>query len=151
MNTTIILAALLVINSLAILFTRPDRRFWFGSILIWLVALTGYTGIRISQNQSIQRQEAVYYESTEKQRWGDSTEYWKLKELERRAMLVSRMALTGLGLQTLIAFALQIFGCYKTGQKRPYSITAGAFGILSLLYLILELLLGIVPSTGFVR
>jgi hypothetical protein len=151
MSTTITVTALLLINFLAILLARPDRRFWLGPVLIWLVTLVACIGVRTSQNQSIQRQEAVYHKSTEKQSWGDTTEYWKLKDMERRAGMVSRMALTGLGLQTVITFVLQVFGYYKTRQKRPYTTTAGAFGAFSLLYLLLELLMVVVPSTGFVR
>jgi hypothetical protein len=54
------------------------------------------------------------------------------------------------GQQILIMFVLQIIGWFKTDRKKLYGRTAIVFGILTLAYLFIELLIGIVPTTGFV-
>jgi len=54
-----------------------------------------------------------------------------------------------LGIQTIMTFILQIIGYKKTEKKKLYERTSIIFGLLTLLFLVFQVMVEIVPTGPF--
>ena len=94
--------------------------------------------------------EKEYWKTTENRAWGDFDKRRKLEEAHKYVQKFNLTFIYLIGLQTLITFIFQIIGQKYTTQK-TYRWTTMIFGILFVLVFLLIGMMGMVPSTGFVR
>lgn len=144
-----IVVGIVVAINLLILLANSDNRFWKTPILIWGLILSTFFVATNIQNTQVEHLDNQYWKSAEGKSYGD-TEIWReLKESRKQEVKLRMTLLHFLGLQTIATFILQIFGYRKTEKKKLYGWTTIIFGTLTILYLIFQTLVEIVPTGPF--
>ena len=141
---------LLTVNILFIYFIKSDKKYWLLSIPLWTILISGFIFWRISNDRQIKNLEKEYWKTTENRGWGDYDKRTKLEEAKKHVQKFNMTFVYLIGLQTLITFILQIVGQRRTTQK-TYRWTKIIFGILFFFIFLLIAMMGIVPSTGYVK
>ena len=153
---TLIFAFLLGLNILFAYFLKSDKRFFIGAIAIWTITVIFFL-IYIfilfpPKNEILNNQEQKLFakQIDKNYKYDDRDEWDSLQNQKTQLTRYNRLCFELVGLQTLITFILQIIGFRRTQLKKLYNRTVWLFGILTLVYLIIEGLIGIVPTSGIV-
>jgi hypothetical protein len=140
-----LLLILLTIN-LSIFFTiKPDKGFLI-CIPFWVILLTSFFLLKNINDDRIERQEKDYYNNMGDKSYGDFELWQNLEKQKFQARQINMALFRLLGVQTILTFIIQIFAYRKTKAKTLFWWTRTSFGLLTLVYLTFELLLGIVPT-----
>lgn len=144
----IVFVVIVLINSF-IFFIKSENRFWKIPIAFFGIFLATMAIVIPIQNRQVRSLDNAYWESAEGKSSGD-TEKWEELRKSRKLNVKIRMSLLHfIGLQTIVTFVLQLIGHSKTNKKKTYKWTASVFGLLSLIYLLFQLVIEIVPTGPF--
>jgi len=148
MNIWIIVVVIVVIN-LLIFLTKSDNKLWKIPILIWGLIFSTIFIITPIQNRKVNSLDNQYWESVEDKSCGDREVWEELKNSRKQSVKVRMTLLYFLGIQTIMTFILQIIGYKKTEKKKLYERTSIIFGLLTLLFLVFQVMVEIVPTGLF--
>jgi len=139
------LSFLLIINIAVIFIIRSDRKFLI-SISFWVILLISFFFFKAINTEKLQRLQNNYYNSMNGKSYGDF-KIWRdleTKKYQYRQITINLFRL--LGGQTIIAFIMQIVAYRKTKKQNIFWWTSAIFGVVTVVYFILEVFLGIVPT-----
>jgi len=145
----VIYFTLIIVNILFIYFIKSDNKYWLLSIPLSIALTSGFFGWRIISDNEIYKLNKEYWKTTEKTGIGDYNKLKYLQKTQEHARKNNTVLIYLIGLQTFITFFFQVAG-RKLTKQNPYKWTSRIFGILFILIFILIVLMGIVPSTGYV-
>ena len=140
-----LLLILPAVNLSAIFLVRSEKKFLI-SILFWAILIVSLILLHHFNNDRIQRLERQYANSMVGKNYGDF-QLWQ--SLEHQRSLTQQSNITWfrlLGLQTILTFIIQIVAYRKTKNKNAFWWTRTGFGLLTLIYFILELFAAIIPT-----
>ncbi len=149
MNIWVVVVGVIVVINLLIFLTKSDNKFWKTPILIWGLILSIIFIITPIQNRKVNSLDSQYWESVEGKSYGDREVWEELKNSQKQSVKVRMTLLHFLGIQTIMTFILQIIGYKKTEKKKLYQWTSIIFGLLTVLYLIFQVMVEIVPTGPF--
>ena len=154
----IIFAGLIFVNFLVIYFVKSDKKYVKGPITIWtatlIICMTNLMFIFPYSKKKIDHRYSTFANKTEhKINKFDNNLILRQINTDRVKLYRFNRQITELcGLQTLITFIfLNIFyNRNNKDNKKKFSWTLILFGIMTFLFLFFELLMSIVPSSGFI-
>ena len=141
---------ILTINILLLYFIDTDKKYFLVTIPLWTILIVTLIYWRSYNDNKIDRIETSYWKSAENKIRGED-KLWE--QLNKSKSIVQKDNMTFLQcilLQTILTFIFQVVGYRSTANKKVYKWTSIIFGILTLINLLLQLMIGIVPTGGIV-
>jgi hypothetical protein len=148
LNIWWIIGIVMAVNLLFLL-TKSDKKYWRLPILFWGLLLASIFVFLLIRNMHINNLDNQYLESAVGKKHGNLDIWKEIKEYRRISIKLGMSLFHFLGLQSLAIFIWQIIGQRKTKKETPYRRIAITFGLLTMLYLILQFLVTIIPSGPF--
>lgn len=136
---------LILINILVFPF-KFELKYFIIPVIIWTALILSTIFATIRQDKKYQRAEQEYWEFIET---NEDNNYEQYKELEQRRIEYSIIRLNLIHLivfQSFLVLVFQIAGKRKYNKKKVYRLTTIFFAFTSVVCIILEFLISIVPT-----
>lgn len=143
----------LLLNAIPLLFFRFEKKYALVSISLWLFMISTFIVWRSYHDSEIRSLDTEYWKSADENKkvnpevsWGNE-DLWKKLESERAYVIKYNMsAIHCIFWQTILTFLIQRIGYRETELKKLYKATTLVFGILTVVFLFIELMIAVIPG-----
>ena len=144
-----LIIGILVIINLFFLLPKKDYKFLVYPGGLWIFSILAMFVIAPIHNNKVKELDKAYSESSEGKNYGDREIWGELKSLQEENVKIKITLLYFAGIQTIMTFIFQIIGFKLTQKRKMYKWTAHIFGILAVLYVLIQILVEIIPLGPF--
>ena len=137
----------MLVNISFLYFNKSDNKFWILSVPLWTILIFSFVSWRIADDNQIQLLESNYWNTPENS--NDYNKWTEIMAAKKESRGHNNILINVITLQTFVTFIFQIIGQKKTTLK-IYRWTKPIFRLLFILVILLILLMGIVPTPGYV-
>jgi len=131
-----------ILNVLILFLINSSKKYWLIPIFIWTTLILTFIVWRTNVDAQYQKLENSYWKKT------SNVEFSKLNDAKDSIIKNNMFLLQLIGFQTFITFIIQNIGFYKTEDKKTYRWTCIFFACMTLIFAVIGLLIGIVPTSG---